>query len=211
MPSLLGFGAGVSTRSAAPRRRRKPAQARSRATVEYVLQAAARVYRREGSRATTNHIAREAGIGIGSLYEYFEDKLALLEALAQRHVELAERGVAEVLERAGSTRELLAGLQQAILASQQFPSHALALIEHETPLGAALRERASRVRERMLEALAANATRRGLSDPQLRARAAFGALAELTSLTSFELQDDPAHARLASMLLEMAVHVLAAD
>src|SRR6188768_515402 len=100
--------------------RRQPRQARSRDTVDALLEAAARVFRREGFRATTNRVAAEAGVSIGSLYEYFPNKQALLAALAERHVASAEAEVgAALVETALPT--LLARLQSAILASQRYP------------------------------------------------------------------------------------------
>jgi len=51
-----------------------------------ILEAAAQLFDREGLKATTNHIADRAGVSIGSLYQYFPNKHALMRALAQRHV-----------------------------------------------------------------------------------------------------------------------------
>jgi AcrR family transcriptional regulator len=70
-----------------PRRRRKPVQARSKETVERILVAAAHVFSERGYAATTNQIAEAAGLSIGSLYQYFPDKDALLVALHGRHLE----------------------------------------------------------------------------------------------------------------------------
>ena len=71
--------------------RKRPSQGRSRATVAAILDAAARVFSESGyAAATTNHIARRAGVSIGSLYEYFPSKDALLVALTERHVDEAE-------------------------------------------------------------------------------------------------------------------------
>lgn len=70
--------------------RRRPSQQRSRETVEWIVEAAARVFEREGLDATTNRIAEEAGVSIGSLYQYFPDKHALLDELAIRHLEEGE-------------------------------------------------------------------------------------------------------------------------
>ncbi|HEX2214791.1 MAG TPA: TetR/AcrR family transcriptional regulator [Mycobacterium sp.] len=54
--------------------------------MEVLLEAAAQVFDREGLKATTNRIAERAGVSIGSLYQYFPNKQALMRALAERHV-----------------------------------------------------------------------------------------------------------------------------
>jgi AcrR family transcriptional regulator len=67
------------------RARRRPRQDRSRATVESIVIAAERVVAREGTRrATTNRIAEVAGVSVGSLYQYFPNKEALVETLRDR-------------------------------------------------------------------------------------------------------------------------------
>ena len=68
--------------------RKSPRQRRSAETVEAILGAAAQVFSARGyAGATTNHIAKRAGVSIGSLYQYFPNKDAILVALVQRHVE----------------------------------------------------------------------------------------------------------------------------
>ena len=66
--------------------RKSASQERSRATVEALLDATARVLTREGyDRASTNRIAATAGVSVGSLYQYFPNKEALVAALVARH------------------------------------------------------------------------------------------------------------------------------
>jgi AcrR family transcriptional regulator len=67
--------------------RRRPVQARSKLTVERILDAAAHVFGERGYAGTTNEVADRAGVSIGSLYQYFPDKDALLVALHDRHID----------------------------------------------------------------------------------------------------------------------------
>lgn len=188
------------------RRRRRPVQARSRATVDFVLEAAARVFKREGFAATTNRIAEAAGVSIGTLYEYFPHKQALLRALAERHVELAETELQAACSVGGELRQRLAAVQQAILHCQRFPSQALSLLADEDPSAQALRQRARELQGRLLDHLTALAAPQ--PDANLRARAAFGALGELSARILFEPYSPEQHVRLAALFLDMAVLAL---
>jgi len=65
--------------------RKTPKQKRSREMVERLLEATAATLAERGlDDTTTNHIAERAGVSIGSLYQYFPDKEAILEALMER-------------------------------------------------------------------------------------------------------------------------------
>ena len=91
--------AGRKKSTANPRKR--PEQDRSRATVETIVEAAARVLVKHGYNAfTTNRVAEAAGVSIGSLYQYFPNKEALLSELMHRHVAEIERGIEEMAELA---------------------------------------------------------------------------------------------------------------
>jgi AcrR family transcriptional regulator len=81
--------------------RKKPRQQRSQATVDAILDATARVLCTTGyDRASTNRVALAAGVSVGSLYQYFPSKEALVAALVERHVaamtELVQTKLAEV-------------------------------------------------------------------------------------------------------------------
>lgn len=68
--------------------RRQPKQKRSQQRVERILEAAAEVFAEVGYEAATTHaIASRAGTAIGSLYQFFPDKLAIFHALEERHME----------------------------------------------------------------------------------------------------------------------------
>ena len=80
--------------------RKLPSQERSQRTVERILDAAARVFHEQGySAATTNDIADEADVSIGSLYQYFPNKDALLVALTKRHIESTSSELTNILSR----------------------------------------------------------------------------------------------------------------
>lgn len=64
-------------------RRRAPRQNRSKATVDAILEAATRILE-SGGAFTTNHVAERAGVSVGTLYQYFPDKAAILHALGAR-------------------------------------------------------------------------------------------------------------------------------
>ena len=67
-----------------PQRRRRPQQARSRITVEAIVEAAAQVLERDGYEAlTTASVAERAGVSIGTLYQYFPDKAGVVGALVE--------------------------------------------------------------------------------------------------------------------------------
>ena len=66
--------------------RKHASQARSRATVDALIEATARILVREGfDKASTNRIAEVAGVSVGSLYQYYPSKEALVAAVIDRH------------------------------------------------------------------------------------------------------------------------------
>ena len=74
--------------------RKTASQERSRLTVDALLEATARILVREGfDKASTNRIAEVAGVSVGSLYQYFPSKEALVAALIDRHNRQVMRAV----------------------------------------------------------------------------------------------------------------------
>lgn len=75
--------------------RRSPSQSRSVVTVNAVFEASIQVLLKEGmQRLTTTRVAERAGVSVGTLYQYYPNKLALLNAVLERHLD----GVAEAVE-----------------------------------------------------------------------------------------------------------------
>lgn len=100
-------------------RRRKPVQDRASSTVEALLEATAQILLSQGyERATTNEIARRAGVSIGTLYQYFDNKEALVAELARRHFGRIEAVVLEHLVPAGAPdlRAMITRLLRALVA-----------------------------------------------------------------------------------------------
>ncbi len=82
--------------------RRKPTQERARATWDAIVEACAQVLRDDGPSAlSTNRIAKVAGVSIGSLYQYFPNKEAVLIALADREVGTLRDNLEGLLRLAG--------------------------------------------------------------------------------------------------------------
>jgi AcrR family transcriptional regulator len=132
--------------------RRKPNQERSRAMVDAILEGCARVLLEDGyDRASTNRIARAAGVSVGSLYQYFPGLDAIVAALYQGH----HRALCEALCR---------GLLEAAAAP---PERAGACVARA--LMTPLRDRPDLRREVLEQGLAAGAERKV---GEARARAA---------------------------------------
>lgn len=88
---------------AAVKPRKAASQARSRATVDALIEATARILVEQGfDKATTNRIAERAGVSIGSLYQYFPSKQALVLAVAERHNREIVQVVSDALNKLGS-------------------------------------------------------------------------------------------------------------
>lgn len=85
--------------------RNEPVQARSTARLTALLDSAASVIAEIGfERLTTAMVAERAGASIGTVYRYFPDRLAVLQALAQRNFErMADRVRSEVIDPGHTT------------------------------------------------------------------------------------------------------------
>jgi AcrR family transcriptional regulator len=120
--------------------RREPAQARSTATRAAIVEAAARVLETHGLSAfNTNRVAEVAGISIGSLYQYYPHKAALLLALGEQQtaglVDRFDEAIAR-LGRATLARGIRALIDVALEHQFERPQLAAALdyAERELPM-----------------------------------------------------------------------------
>ena len=100
--------------------RKQASQERSHATVDALIEATARLLVREGfDKASTNRIAEEAGVSIGSLYQYYPSKEALVAAVIDHHnrelMQLVRAALAKVaaLPIEAAVRKLVAAATEA--------------------------------------------------------------------------------------------------
>lgn len=92
----------MSKRALAKISRKEPRQSRSRATVNAILDAMIRILDREGPEAaSTSRVAEVAGVSVGTLYQYFGNRDAILDALQDRELERASEMVRRVLAAPG--------------------------------------------------------------------------------------------------------------
>ena len=99
--------------------RKSPVQARSTASVDAILKATVQVLLRVGKeKLTTTRVAARAGVSVGTLYQYFPNKSALLRAALRLHVEEihAEVGRVCVVQRGQPVEQMAEALAEAFLA-----------------------------------------------------------------------------------------------
>lgn len=140
--------------------------------MEVILAAAARVLARAGYAATTtNHVAAKAGVSIGSLYEYFPSKDAILVTLVERHLDEAERELGRALAELGEARtsldETIARLVRVMVELHAGDPDLHRVLFEEAPMPVHLRSRVAR-----LEAWMANEVARLLEGHGIEAGAA---------------------------------------
>jgi AcrR family transcriptional regulator len=175
--------------------RKQPKQARSRQLVADVLEAAARVFDREGLDATTNRVAQEAGVSVGSLYQYFPNKRALLTALAHRHLDVATellQRAAEEHENAETLEEFVRALVGAVLKEHRAHPHLRRLLRSidssDAELATRFAECVGGAQERLVWQL--ERLRPGVVNPRLRARLVTAAIDGLVHHDELEFDDE---------------------
>lgn len=146
--------------------RRRPTQARSVVTVHAIFEACIQVLLKDGvQRLTTTRVAERAGVSVGTLYQYYPHKQALLHAVLERHLDGI---VVSVGEAAGNAHgQPLACMVDAVVrsfvqAKTQRPDEARALYVVAAELGCAdlVRQAAARGGEALAAMLATAADAR---------------------------------------------------
>lgn len=170
------------------RPRKTPTQQRSAATRARILAAGAEVFGEHGYAAgTTNRIAERAGLSIGSLYQYFSNKDAILVQLMRDHV---EAGVGEIARRLGDVAGLPEGLEErvALFVDAAMANHAgnprlHRVLFEESPVPADLRAELDRAEAWAVDVVASMLAEEpsvDVDDPRL---AAYVVVSTIESLT----------------------------
>lgn len=142
--------------------RKAPQQARSTATIEAIHIATIQVLMADGvGRLTTTRVAERAGVSVGTMYQYYPHKQALLFALVERQFDLIESAMRDASDRLmGCNLEAIAkGLAMAWLDAKMadvVASRAIYGIAAEFDLSE-LMSRAARCMTQMIEGLLADA------------------------------------------------------
>ncbi len=154
--SPMSSRSGPGPQPAPENMRKAPTQERAQRTIEAIFQATAQIVENEGEGAlTTNKVARQAGFSIGTLYQYFPSKEAILLAMINRERRrvldrlqaLLTRAVQERGDPQAVVRELVHTLVESFGSG---PKHRRAMIrlawrmDHHENITQALREAAER-------------------------------------------------------------------
>jgi AcrR family transcriptional regulator len=150
--------------------RRAPTQERAQRTIEAIFEATAQIVEHEGEGAlTTNKVAQKAGFSIGTLYQYFPSKEAIVLAMSQRERErfmaamqaALDKAVREKLDARAAIREVVRLLLDSFANGPRLRRTKVRMVwrmAHYDPITQSRREAA----ERQAMALAT------LGDPRLR-------------------------------------------
>lgn len=164
--------------------RKTPRQRRSRQTRDRILLAAARVFAEQGyAAATTDRIAADAQLSIGSLYQYYGNKDAILLALAREHIAESARVIDTALDSDATLEAWLAGLADAVYELHARNPKLHRVIFDEAPRPPELLERFHRIERdaitRIAHRLRSDPTVT-VDDPELTARIVTATIESLT-------------------------------
>lgn len=137
--------------------RRAPVQRRSAERLARILDACAELLDEVGyDGLSTRAVAVRAGVPIGSVYRFFANKRQMVDALAQRNLELFTEHVIERLERAaaGDWRAAMdAVLDEYLVMKRTAPGFSLVDFGNQIPVGARHGEPNTRVADRLTDLL----------------------------------------------------------
>ncbi|HEY0701284.1 MAG TPA: TetR/AcrR family transcriptional regulator [Candidatus Acidoferrales bacterium] len=165
--------------------RKRPVQARSTASVRAILEATIQVLLRVGKeRLTTTRVAERAGVSVGTLYQYFPNKSALLRAVLQRHLDDVTSAVERVSreQRGRAAEDMVTAVIEAFLAAKMRDgktSVALYSVSSDVDGARIVAQTGARTNVAMVEMLR-SARRPLVRDPEMVATMLQGAMAGIS-------------------------------
>ncbi|GAB2809964.1 TetR/AcrR family transcriptional regulator [Streptomyces daliensis] len=195
--------------------RKQPRQVRAELTRQRILTAAAHVFAEHGYAAgTTNRIAEQARISIGSLYQYYPNKDAILVELVTRHL---DAGTAATKRRwsegiSGPLEDFLRGHVRTAIENHRHDPHLLRVMFEQSPRSPELAEKVSQHQRELVadvEELLKNHPEVRVTDTQVAAQLVISAVGPAVHLLIAE--PDPVDAvRLENELVAMLTRYLTA-
>jgi AcrR family transcriptional regulator len=167
--------------------RKSPVQARSSASVSAILEATVQVLLEVGKeRLTTTRVAQRAGVSVGTLYQYFPNKSALLQAVLRSHLEFIATSIEVACreEKNGTTTQLVTRLVETFLEAKMKnfkTSAALYSVSSDVDGAKIVRSMATRMKKAVAAALA-NACEPLGRDPELVASLLQGAMSGISHI-----------------------------
>lgn len=137
---------------------RQAKQPRSKATVNAIVEAAARILADDGWQGVnTNAIARRAGVSVGSVYEYFPDKQAILAVIIDRHLTEGEDMLADAangLAGGMAIDDIVSALVFGFIRLHEDDPRLHRALASEVPISAAQRKRIAALRSKIVTLVA---------------------------------------------------------
>jgi AcrR family transcriptional regulator len=198
--------------------RKKPRQVRSTQLVDDILEAALRVLLRDGgARFTTVTVAREAGVSVGSLYQYFPNKAALLFRLQADEWLETWSGIEAILDDETRTpRERLARAVFAFFRSERQEAALRAALDavgatfRDAPEAHALGEKVTRKIRAFVDGVVPRVPRESRTAAADVIRTSMAAVAEMITTRGRSLADVDACARASADMYSSYLEALAA-
>ena len=191
--------------------RKSPTQARSAASVDAILEATIQVLLQVGKeRLTTTGVALRAGVSVGTLYQYFPNKSALLQAVLKRHLNEVAEAVEQVCreQKMNTLPQMATALITAFLQAKMRDvktSIALYFVSSDVD-GAKIAQQMGRRFHKAIAEMLATACEPLAKDPQLVASMLLSAMAGVSRRL---LESDAPEEQFAPLRQELIVLVCA--
>jgi AcrR family transcriptional regulator len=168
--------------------RKTPVQTRSVASVDAILEATIQVLQKDGKvNLTTTRVAERAGVSVGTLYQYFPNKSALLQALLRDKLSGVTSAIEKVSEemRGATLAEMADALVKAFIAAKfKHAGASIALYAASEDLGGKIIAREMQLRSaKAIQQMIESSSQQIAGDPASIARTLQGAISGVSRAT----------------------------